>query len=446
MTLVVAAVAIFGVCESPRAATANPIGPCQQAMDLVAAGQFAQALTTLGQALPTDEACALRGFATAQATSGSHACARGDALFAAGDYANARASYVEALERDPSCATSGFRQLQLRAAGIACRQGQALHGADDDADAKTAFKTAIDGKPDSKCGIDGLAGVDTEDFWDGVARWTARILGVVGAIALGILLLALAWFSVKAAWTRMRRPAPQLQIKAFDDTALNAKLGPSFAELLRSDLIAPASFGPQIDIVTGEAAGVDALDALSDALPDTAKPLTGLLAAVRTLEARKQATLSGALHPSGELGFGVSVAMASATAYNVSDDLWTTQFPLVWRTEEASIVQGLAAPAAGYTRHAYTHQYVSSRRFQRRKHRGEFHQVMGSDPFAFALFRTAQDRAAVGDTENALALCEAGLDRAGDFALGLALRGELLGITGDEDQSILVLTAAFNKL
>jgi hypothetical protein len=355
-------------------------------------------------------------------------------------------SYLEALQDDrfSSCAFRGFGQVQTGAAGMACRQGQALHAAHDDADAQSAFKSAIDAKPASACGSQGLQAVDAKSFWDEVTTLTGRIGDLAGAIALAVVIVACAVGVVKALRNRMRQLAPQLQIKAFDDTGVDAKLGPGFAELLRSDLIVPASFGPQIDIVTGEAASPGALDALADALPDAAKPVSGVLGAVRALGARKQATLSGALHPSGELGFGVSVAIASTTSYNASDDLWTKDFPIDWGTDETSVLQRLAAPAAGYSRHAYTDHYFTGARAG--PQRNEFHRVMGSDALAFALFRGAQDRAAVGDIENATTLCTAALDRAGDFALGLALRGELLGMTGEQDEAIATLTAALERL
>ncbi len=359
-------------------------------------------------------------------------CTQGKDLLAAGQSALAAGTLAKALVHERPCAVAALMKLRPAAPAATtspCVRGDTLRKHHDDAEAKAAYFEALGKKATFTCADAGLEKLDTNSFWDELTTWLARIAALAGAVALAGVLLGILYFLLKAA----NRGAPQIQIKAFDDSGLELKLGAGFAELVRSDLIAPAAYGPQIDIVTGEAAGTDALDALAAALPDVAKPAAGLLAAARTLSEPKVLTLGGALHPKGFQGFGVSVGMAGAVSYSASCDLWGDDLRIADSDDAADAVHAMAAPAAGYARHVYTEQTKRD-------------PVMGSDPYAFALFRAAQERMAGGEHEQAAALSESALERDSEFTLASGLLGQAYVALGRFDEAIPRLVRAISAV
>jgi hypothetical protein len=301
------------------------------------------------------------------------------------------------------------------------------HGDDDEA--KAAYVDALTKQATFACGSEGLKKLAAKDVWSQATLWIGRVGTVYGALALAIVALATVFFLGKAA----RRGPPQLQIKAFDDTGLDPHMGPGFAELVRTDLLDPASYGPQIDVVTGEAAASTALDALAGALPDAAKPAAGFLSAAQALSRPRLLTLTGALHPQAYHGFGVTVGMAGASSYSASGDLWGDALQIPVGDDAANAVQRMAAPAAGYARHVYSSQT-------------DHDPVMGRDPYAFAQFRAAQESHVDGHYDEALALCNSALDRDDTCALARGLRGQIYAQQGKLDEAVTDLDDAIGAV
>jgi tetratricopeptide (TPR) repeat protein len=359
------------------------------------------------------------GFPAAAHADSTPGCVQGDVLRVNGQSALAARVYARAL-RTPdglACAIQGLKRLKPAAPPSACDRGDALRANHAEDEAKAAYAEGVNADPKSSCAIDGLDALHTPvDRIEAATTDLGTILGFAALCIAGLVILFLVFVVIPLTrWSKTRdhRPfltwrRPKLQIGSFDGGSISPIDGDSFVGLLRTDLLRPPDFGEQVDVVTAEAAGEDALDGLAGALPDAGKAAAALLKALRRLASRPTLLLAGALQPQGHLGYGTSVALAGDAHYTSAADLWATTMQIPPSASVPDTFGLLSLGAGGYARHAYTQSYLRD-------------PLMGSSAAAWAQFRVAQEWFAIGNHEAAIAVCQSAmqLDRSSPLLRGL---------------------------
>jgi len=375
----------------------------------------------------------------------SDACAAAKALLDSGRYADAEKAYVGAVGKADSldCAQAGLAKFDSEERE--CATAAALQGADRDAEALTAYEAVLKTSPASTCAQNGVRDLD-EGFLDdpggsaqSVLAWLGLIALLLGGVGVAVALVLVPITRIpglRDLWPASQIRALRVGIEPFDDTGAPAHQGPGMAALVRSKI---ASFGDgsrALTMIDSQAAIEETVWTKVGAINDQAKAVSALLGALGALYPRRHFQVTGALHPEGAAGPGLSVSLRKGEKLATATTLWAEQFGLAAGDDDAAKierVQRLAVPAAAWISHTAATAAGET-------------PGGSSDPISWALFKTGIEWENDGNIAKATNAYEAaiGIDRENWGAL--ANLGSLEDEEGNYEAAIPHLQAALRIL
>jgi tetratricopeptide (TPR) repeat protein len=254
--------------------------------------------------------------------------------------------------------------VRRRQASVArlCSQGKVLASEGDGNAAKQRYLAALRLDADSECAVAGLAppekGSDAGKSWVATANdWIEQHLKFLGLV-LGTVLIGFAFVLIGAlVW---RRHKPSLSVEAFEDGAIEPKVGSTVAALVEKRLLdvfrvhRAASEEPQLDVVAADVEILAANKDLETALGGLAEvSQLKLLVAVLGLVDRiwgTHLTAKGELAPKGRDGYGVVLALQSEKGgLEARGAVWSNEG---WRGQgNPNPYYELAEPAAAWVQY-----------------------------------------------------------------------------------------------
>lgn len=322
------------------------------------------------------------------------------------------------------------------AAQTPCDQAKVLADAGRTAEAVKVYAKALQSPATFACAKQGLTELKPKDesqsAWDWMETATKHLGTALAFLALLAAIGVAVWLAWKASGARQSDEPPRPRVK-IDDFGSD-DYGPGFSQLMRTELVESAWGDDRIDVITGQDVGKGALDALTSALPDSAKPLGAALTFLDSLSARPVLTISGSLYKPTALGGGASMLIADGADAIHATDLWAVDLGLDPAGDEAETMRRISIPAAAFIRHVYTNRQGPE-------------PLMGSSAYGWALFRMAQSWHREGKYDNAKRLCESALQRDERNVLAEGLLGQILAqMPGNDALALEHLDAAIAAL
>lgn len=349
-------------------------------------------------------ATGLASVTSARALSGD--CAQAQALERLGRLSAAEAVYLRGLRTPASakCARRGLVRLDVQ--GAPCAQAKALSAAGERADAHAAYLKALAVDPSSSCAAQGVRQTRASTSGWSWFRDAATNAGLAfAAIALALLVLAVVTLLLLQAqtrlpWLRDLPPArgirrPTLNVRAFDDAALDKRLGASTAGLIRGQ-VSGRSDRFTVDLVSGQAGIAAALSDLGS-ISGESKAAVAVINFLTALLPRRRFLLTGEMQPAGAEGVGISLELGNNGGCEALITFWAAPLDLAG-AEPARVYQSLAVASAAWVDHRMVTAVGGD-------------ELLTADPQSWAYFRCGVDAQRLGEGRRARLLYRAALTR-----------------------------------
>lgn len=367
-------------------------------------------------------------------------CPGGKALYESGRFAAAEAAYTEAL-KEPSteaCAKAGLGELDTNA--NECATAAALEAAGRETEAQAAYEKALATKPDSECAKAGVQKPeesflnDPKGTAEDMVAWFLLLAAGIGivAIALSLLFLALSYLPVVRNWWPANRiRAVRVSIESFEDSAEPGR-GTALAALVRSKTESFGTGSRNMRMVDSKAAIEETIWTKFGAVSDQAKTFSAFIGLIVAFYPRRQFQASGVLQSDSGSGPGVTLSFRKDQEIAGAVTLWPRQFGLEAGDDDAAKagrLQKLSVPVAAWISHTTATAAGKTPGGAR-------------DPVSWALFKTGEEWERDGETEKAVSLYRAAIDRDPSNWGALAQLGKLENEAHEYEAAIKHLRAA----
>lgn len=302
----------------------------------------------------------------------------------------------------------------------ACAYADALKAVGESQKAHTEYLKVLAADPASTCAANGAkATAATTSVWDwlsGAAKHAGVAVAFVVLVSLLVVVLVLLVLQPFARWkrTRDRWPAkivrrPSLTVNDFNDAALDSKIGPGVAGLVRGRVSWQRDrFG--LHVVSGQAGVASALAGLGDVSGD-AKAAVAVIQLLTALLPRRRFELKGQLQNPGTRGTGISLELSQGDAANALVTFWADDFrPQVASADAQDAYDQLAIASAAWTDH-WVSTLVGG------------DALLSHDPLSWAYFRAGVECQRTGHLEAATTLYQRARDADGENVGALANLG-----------------------
>jgi tetratricopeptide (TPR) repeat protein len=332
-------------------------------------------------------------------------CAEAEALEHLGRLDAAETAYLHQLGTATGvrCAQQGLARLGRRTES--CAYAAALKSAGERTNAHAAYLKVLAADPASSCARAGVSQTaTTTSVWSWLGSAAPNAGKALAAAVLAVLLLTLVVLTAlqvqtRVPWLRDIWPArtirrPTMQIASLDDSALNERLGPAVAGLIRGRVSwRKDRFG--VNLVSGQAGVATALSGLGD-VSSEAKAAVAVIDVLTSLLPRRRFVLTGELQPASDEGPGISLELSQQSGFEALITFWARPLAVKNDATAAEVYRALAVAAAAWVDH-WTAKAIGG---------GD---LLTGDPQSWAVFRCGLDAQRLGDEERARVLYDRAL-------------------------------------